>query len=264
MKFWTSSRAAVRSVTLLIVAVSASACLGPTYGTDKTATAQLIDDLSDMTSIKPQKGQDIAYTPRPAIVKPPNSSTLPAPQQSVAESNAAWVESPEQTRTRLIAEADANQDSVNYRSPLARVSDRGSAAPLGVGESLTEADAGPTVLGLLRGDAGRARPQAVRNPKGPQLPAMSPRNEESGLTPTQVLQQKDQDTRFQQNLKIQKGAYSDRRRYLSDPPLTYRAPAETAPVGDVGEPERVKEKRRIANATKEKKSGSWFKIPVPW
>lgn len=260
MRFWTSSRAAVRSATLLLVAVSASACLGPTYGTDKTATAQLIDDLGDMASIKPQKGQEIAYTPRPAIVQPPKSASLPAPQKNVVDSSSAWVESPEQTRRRLIGEADANQDSVNYRSPLARVSDRSSGDPVAVGGSLTEADSGPTVLSVLRGDKGRARPKAIRNPNGPQLPAMTPRNEDSGPTPTQVLRQTEEVSRFKENLKIQQGTYTDRRRFLSDPPLTYRQPAETAATGDVGEPERVKEKRRIAGATKEKK-GSWFKLP---
>jgi len=260
MRFWTSSRAAVRSATLIVVAVTTSACLGPTYGTDKSATAQLIGDLGDMASIKPQKGQEIAYTPRPAIVKPPNTASLPAPQQNVVDANSNWVESPEQTRKRLIAEANANQESANYRSPLARVSERSSGDPVPLGGSLTEADSGPTVLGLLRDDKGRARPKAIRNPDGPQLPAMTPRNEDAGPTSTQVLRQTEQVSRFKQNLKIQQGTYTDKRRFLSDPPLTYRQPAETAVTGDVGEPERAKEKRRLAAATKEKK-GSWFKLP---
>ncbi len=49
-----------------------------------------------------------------------------------------------------------------------------------------------------------------------------------------------------------KGAYSDRRT-LSDPPMAYREPADTAPVGELGESEYDKEKRREAEA-KEKKS----------
>jgi len=49
--------------------------------------------------------------------------------------------------------------------------------------------------------------------------------------------------------------------YLTDPPAEYRKPAETAPYGDLGEKESVKERaRKKANA--EPKTG-WRKL-VPW
>ncbi len=44
------------------------------------------------------------------------------------------------------------------------------------------------------------------------------------------------------------------RKYLSEPPLTYRQPAETAPVGDIGEDEFKKERRAKAAA---RKKNSW-------
>ena len=107
---------------LLGVAFSASSCMGPTYGTDKTATRQLVDDLGDSMSIAPKKKSTaLAYQPRGTLVKPADPTKLVEPQQDLASSanNPAWLESPEQTRERLKLEADENADNGNYRSPLA-------------------------------------------------------------------------------------------------------------------------------------------------
>jgi len=107
---------------LLGVAFSASSCMGPTYGTDKTATKQLVDDLGDSMSIAPKKKSTaLAYQPRGTLVKPADPTKLVEPQKNLAssENNPAWLESPEQTRQRLKQEADDNADDGNYRSPLA-------------------------------------------------------------------------------------------------------------------------------------------------
>ena len=108
-------------VVLLGVAFSASSCMGPTYGTDKTATEQLVDDLGDSMSIAPKKKSTaLAYQPRGTLVKPADPTKLVEPQKDLASSdNPAWLESPEQTRQRLKQEADDNADDGNYRSPLA-------------------------------------------------------------------------------------------------------------------------------------------------
>ncbi len=53
------------------------------------------------------------------------------------------------------------------------------------------------------------------------------------------------------------GAYSDRRRFLSDPPLEYRKLPENA-VADLGEPERVKEKRRKEQAEMKNTGTKWY------
>jgi hypothetical protein len=52
------------------------------------------------------------------------------------------------------------------------------------------------------------------------------------------------------------------RKYLSEPPLAYRTPAETAAVGDVGEDE-LKKERRIKKAAQKKGTGGWREL-VPW
>lgn len=217
-------RAAARMIALAAMAASVSACLGPTYGTDKTATEQLVDDISSMASVKPDRGPEISYKPRPALVRPPESASLPQPQKSVAEDNPAWVESPEETRERLVASADANGNDFTYRSPLARAQRTDGVAKVG--------------------------------PK-PSVQSGSP----SSLS---MLKAQEQNRKFRENLKIQKGAYSDRRRYLSDPPLDYRKPADTAAAGELGEPEKEKERRRIAEATKENKGFKLPKFSLPW
>ena len=203
-------RAGVTIGALIAAILTLSGCMGPTYGTDKTSTGQLIDDLGNIVSIgSPRKGAEIEYKPRPAIVKPSETSDLPVPQQNVAENNPAWVESPEETRARLLAEADANSGNTAYSSPL-------------------------------------ARPEIAKRPTGPRRIG---RAEDAPPPVTGTAAQQSQAYRAAR--QVQSGAYSDRRRFLSDPPLTYRQPASTAPVGDLGEPEREKEKRWKEEAAKE-------------
>jgi hypothetical protein len=114
-------RVAGTIVVLSAVSMSAAGCIGPTYGTDKTATEQLVDDLGSSMSIAPaKKPEKIAYQPRGDLVRPNlEDNKLVAPQQNLAsKDNPGWLESPEQMRDRLKQEADDNADNPNYRSPL--------------------------------------------------------------------------------------------------------------------------------------------------
>lgn len=96
-------------------------CMGsPTYGTDKTANAQLMEDLSGAFAIGIGKRREqIDYQPRPDLVKPQTTAVLPPPQDNVTNSAAAgWPESPEQRLARIRREATENQDNLAYRSPV--------------------------------------------------------------------------------------------------------------------------------------------------
>ncbi|THF48274.1 hypothetical protein [Allorhizobium terrae] len=101
-----------------------SGCMSsPTYGTDKTALEQLGDDVGSAVSLGASKPKNAgtSYNPRPDLVLPPKGATadLVQPQQSLAsKDNPEWVESPEDVRARLVAEADENKDTPGYRSPL--------------------------------------------------------------------------------------------------------------------------------------------------
>lgn len=183
------------------LSITLTGCLSsPTYGTDKSATEQLMDDLGNMVSFQTAKGQDIKYQPRADIVTPPSTAQLPEPQQSVVENEQVWPESPEEVRERLVAEATENQGKPGYRSPLA-------------GTNYQE----------------------------------------------RKLTRKEQAEAYRQARAVQKGQYSERR-YLSDPPAGYKTPAETAPIGDVGETEKEKEKRRLAGATVDGTGKKWWQV----
>lgn len=96
-------------------------CMGPTYGTNKTAGEQLVDDLGDVISFQPnnEEARRIKYQPRGSLVVPKGEATLVTPQQSVASrENSEWIEGPEEMRERLRSEATANQNNPSYRSPL--------------------------------------------------------------------------------------------------------------------------------------------------
>lgn len=104
---------------LLFACLALSGCVSsPTYGTDKTSSEQLLDDLGNIASLKTQKGAEIDYKPRPDLVQPPVGSSLPEPQISVVNNEQVWPESPEEIRDRLVAAAEANPDA---RSRLAGV-----------------------------------------------------------------------------------------------------------------------------------------------
>lgn len=98
-----------------------SGCMGsPTYGTGTPAMEQLGDDLTSAISLGGQDDKPpVKYNPRPSLVVAKDTN-LPVPQRSMAgrENNPAWVESPEETRTRLRDEATANENNPRYRSPL--------------------------------------------------------------------------------------------------------------------------------------------------
>ncbi len=179
-----------------------SGCMSsPTYGTDKTAAEHLVDDLGSTLAFTPDTNKaNTKYQPRAGLVMPPGkeAAQLVQPQASLAnrENNPAWVESPEETRQRLLAEADANKDSANYVSPLAGANGRQMTA-------------------------------------------------------------KEQQAAYREARRVQMGAYSDRRRYLSDPPLAYRQLPEQA-VADLGEPEKVKERRRKKEAEMQNTGSKWY------
>lgn len=205
----------------VVVAVSASAMLAgciasPTYGTDRTANEQLLDDITSVFSIGTgQNQQEIAYNPRPELVRPASLEVLPAPQTNVAAGgNPQWPESPEQRLARIRAEATENQNNPAYRSPV-----QGTVAAMD----------GPPRIGL-----------AAENP--------------------QAFITADQRAEFNRRLAIRNQGSQTSRRFLSEPPLDYRAPAETAPVDDVGEDEWRKERRLERQAGK----GTSWRDFIPW
>ena len=104
----TRNRPFITLAALLVGGTALAGCFGPTYGTGVTATDQLLDDLGNAISLGDRSPPPpINYTPRPGLVAPTNTSTLPTPQENIAEAaGAEWPESPEERRARIRREAD--------------------------------------------------------------------------------------------------------------------------------------------------------------
>lgn len=209
-----------------VASLSLSGCVSsPTYGTDKSSGAQLLDDMSNLASFgQGKKKEHIDYKPRPNLVRPAagQAGQLPAPQESLASAgDPSWPESPEQRRKRLRDEITANRDNPNYISPVAQD-------------------------GPVAANVGKA------------LPSGSSRREEYDsrlpeADPAKVAE-------YKKLRQQQTSGDNNTRRYLSEPPLGYRQAASTAPVGELGDDEAKKERERKAAASGSK---SWRDY-MPW
>ena len=208
-------RAAVPAV--FVAAMAASGCVGmaPTYGTGKPADQQLMEDVTSMFSLAPQRGEQIDYKPRPELVKPApgqNLAALPAPQDDIKTASAgAWPESPEQRRARIRAEATEGRDDPDFVPEVSPGLDKNRRANF-------RATRGDDVD--LNGNA--LNPEAQRE-------------------------------EFNRRLAENNQGSPTSRKYLSEPPVEYRAPAGTAAADDVGEDEWKKDRRRKGGGTK-----SWW------
>ncbi|MEQ1953308.1 hypothetical protein ABMA59_18030 [Mesorhizobium sp. CN2-181] len=201
----------------------------PTYGTDKTASEQLIGDVSNVLSLAPKERAAIDYKPRPELVKPVKgtAAVLPTPQDSIASAgNPEWPESPEQKRARLRAEADENRDDPSWRPNIDPDLARATAAPV------------------------------EKNP------VMNTRHLETGVEPVGTGKAGAQSAAFRKQMAENRQGSPDTRRYLSEPPLDYRQASTAAPTGELGEDELKKERRLKAEARK-KSDKSWADI-LPW
>ncbi|UXN61067.1 hypothetical protein [Phyllobacterium zundukense] len=210
----------------LVASLALGGCMSsPTYGTDKTAGSQLLDDVSNMASFgSSKKKNQIAYNPRPELVRPAEGKVaqLPAPQNDVVTTDSAnWPESPEARRKRIRDTATANQNNPNF------VPEVENDMPL------AQQSAGKPEYGFF-------------NDK-------SPANQGSKSTAG---------ADFRARKLASTAGSPTTRRYLSEPPLEYRAPASTAAANELGEDEAKKERERKAAAKKDK--GFSWKNLIPW
>jgi hypothetical protein len=208
---------------LVASGLALSGCMSsPTYGTDKTANEQLIGDLSSALTLAPTKRDPIDYKPRPPLVKPApgQKEALPPPQDDIVQT--ASGQWPESPEQRR---ARIRAYATEHR------------------------------------DDPNFEPEVVNDGSGG-VPVMR-RNGNDKLASSPFTYQKEEaSNRAEVNRRIAENRQGDptSRKYLSEPPLTYRQPADTAPQGDVGEDEYKKE-RRLKKAAQGK--GGLFDW-LPW
>ncbi len=189
------------------LAMGLAACDQTTYGTGTPVGMQTIQDLAGIADLGPSKQGPIKYTARPGLVPPPPGTPLPPPgsdQQAVASD---WPTDPDAQAARLKQETAAREkfcaDYVNKNRP--ECLDPGFRLP-----SSAQADASrqpsPTLLNM-NVDPAKA---ALGTPE--------------------------QDALATKLFAKAKGAVAvdengnPVRRYLADPPVSYREPDPTAPV----------------------------------
>ena len=216
-----------KMLSTLILASSALAltgCVGgTTYGTGVTQEAQLLKDLEGMISFGSKKTKTrIDHSARPDLVMPSKTAALPVPlDQESSSSNANWPESPEQKLARIRGEAE-------------------QAHPRSGAISVEELKRKKVGIGYEKRDH---------------------KNVELDRDGHAAIQSLKDGTHKQAKMLKEKYAYSKgpRRKYLTEPPVEYRVPLSTAPVGDLGISEAEKEKRaeKAAKIKRQNETGMW-------
>ena len=210
------------SAPLLVAGAMLSGCMGaPTYGTGTPADQQLLTDVSDMFSLAPKDDKKIDYKPRPELVKPAPGTevaALPAPQDNIVTASSNSAVWPESPEARR----------ARVRAEATEKRDDPNFEPE-IAMNYEKPNNSVNSRYLYRGNV------EILKGTGPE---------------------KQQRADFNKRLAENKQGSATSRKYLSEPPLEYRVPAETAAVGDVGEDEWKKERRRKAGHTK--KGGGWW------
>jgi len=201
-------RNALGAAALVAGCLSLGGCLGPTYGTGKSQGETLFDDINNFVALGDTDRPKIVYRPRPELVKPENTKVLPPPQATrSAAADPNFPESPEARSQRLQAAAYQGD------GPL----------PAGVATARKE---GVTQAYLDRTSGSGYR---LRND-----------HDDNVLSPSEM---RSKSALVQERLREQNQGSPPQRKYLSEPPISYRKPAASAPIGDPGMDEEAKERR---------------------
>jgi|APThiThiocy_cv2_1041547.scaffolds.fasta_scaffold00434_62 hypothetical protein len=215
----TFSRPAL-SASLGMACLLLAGCTGaPTYGTGTPSDKQLLDDMTGMITLGPKEPKHIDTRPRPDLVRPAKSevAVLPPPQQDVATSSNPQW--PESPEAK--------------RQRLRAEATAGQDDP-----NFSPQIAGPTS-------------------SQPSAPVLRTRGTDVSLTGGGPDASTNQSDEFKRRMAINKQGSATERRYLSEPPLTYRQPAATAPADQLGEDEWRKEKERKKAALGKKDGFQW-------
>lgn len=200
----TAMKTGVRTLILLGAGAALAGCMGPTYGTGQTATQQLFDDLDGIASFA---------DPRP---QRDNISYEERPELVRPESTNV-LPTPQAPRVTEV------QEGTQLQRDAALAARGGPVSPeLAAARDAMRADSGPP----------------PRNGFGATQYA-GQRASDFASSPAELRGMSEEAQRF----RAANATTSNERRYLSEPPTTYRQPAATAPVGETGIDERVKEAR---------------------
>lgn len=199
-----------------LAALALSGCVGgTTYGTGVSQEEQTLKDVYTMFNLKPESKR-IDYSPRPDLIVPENKQALVEPIDSAATStNVQWPETPEERIARIQAAAG----EVDPRTGEVSVEER------------------------LRKKEGIGIEQGYITRKF--VPGQTDRDGNP------LLGRPDDTVRSEVNKAKQATRIStgETRRYLTEPPVAYRKPVDSAPSGV----ESYSEEERAAMEEEERK-----------
>lgn len=97
---------------VIVSAVALGGCNGMTYGTGVSPGKQTVEDIAGLASLSGKKSAPIDYEPRPPIVAPPSTATLPKPGETTGTAAAAnWPKDPDEAaRARKLAQGKGVDD----------------------------------------------------------------------------------------------------------------------------------------------------------
>lgn len=188
------------STTLLALA----GCTGTsTYGTGKSQELQLLEDIGGIATIGAKKKKPrIDYMARPKLIKPTTTAALPTPAESTSDESGYFPTNPEEKRAVLLKQIEEAEKN---------------------GTELPEEVQAMRRASIVRpGDPDFDR--SFKNSRKEQEIV-----ENAGANAEKFAKRKAE-------LRGARGAAP--RRYLTEPPSTYRTPEQTAAVGDLGEKEK--------------------------
>jgi hypothetical protein len=175
-----------------------SGCVGgTTYGTGVSQEKQTIKDVYSMFSLRSER-KNIDYSPRPDLIVPENKQALVEPiEEEASASNTEWPETPEQRIARIRAQAgevDPRTGEVSVQEQLRKKEGIGIEDENGVRKFIPG------------------------------------KTDKDGYLLPHVNQKEAREEVLKRKAEVAT-APAGTRRYLTDPPVAYREPAATAPVG---------------------------------
>lgn len=222
MEFFAKAQGATPRFAYLLPLLASGLALGgcmssPTYGTDKTANEQLMSDVGNMISLAPKRKPPIDYEPRPDLVKP-DPNTAENMSLPPPQDSVASANNPDWPESPEARRARLlKETTANQDNPNFK----------------------PTIV-----------PDDV-------VVAQNPNHANNGDRDFTVGNTAAQSALFKKKLAQSQQGSPTTRKYLSEPPLTYRQPAATAPSDELGEDESKKERRAKA-ATGKRSWRDWI------
>jgi len=206
---------------LLASAALVAGCSGSnTYGTGVSQESQLMSDLMGIVPLgETERKEPIDYSSRPKLVRAPaTDGSLPTPAETSGAESAYFPTNPEERKAAL---------NTHVKKPFTRRDG-------GIEYTLPEDVDAPSATGEPIDDQTRSRADDGTGDREPSAAEMANRST------------KGKEARLKRMKELSGGVAlgTGPRKYLTQPPVEYRKPAETASIGDTGDYEYSEKQRK--------------------